>query len=318
MINTDSLFLVRATKAQKDLWTIRNDDTDFRASLSGQLRKTHQYPVIGDWVFAVPDEYGSFIIREIEKRKSVFTRPNRGGHAGGYVKTMTEEIIEVNFDYVFIVSSLNRNFNAGRAARYASVTSKGGGISVAILTKADLCEDIGKYVDAIRSINDKMDIIPVSSLTGTGLDRIKQYMKPGVTIVLLGSSGVGKSILINTLAGQNVMRVSTIREGDDKGRHITTHRKLIEINGVSIIDTPGMRELGLCDVNEGIEETFPDIAEIQRQCRFNDCRHDSEPGCAVQNAHANGILSKERWDMYYRMIAESKRAVGMKRSIQRE
>lgn len=210
-----------------------------------------------------------------------------------------------NFDYVFIITSLNQDFSVNRIARYASITESGGGTPVAILTKADLCDQVEEYVAQVWQINDSMDIIPVSSYTGEGLDRIRKYFKEGVTIALLGSSGAGKSTLINTLAGKEIMKVNEIKEEDSKGRHTTTHRRMIELDGVSLIDTPGMREIGVCDVEEGINRTFEDIAELVCQCRFSDCTHEGEPGCAVQKAIKDGLLDRERWEMYLRLQLES-------------
>lgn len=182
-----------------------------------------------------------------------------------------------------------------------------------MLTKADLCDDIPARVEQLRAVDRKIDIIPVSALTGYGMDRLRAYAQPGKTIVLLGSSGAGKSTLVNTLAGQELMKVSAIRAGDDKGRHTTTHRRMVTVGGVNYIDTPGVRELGMCDVEEGIGETFPDIAELEGRCRFRDCSHRSEPGCAVRAALEDGSLSAQCWELFQAMRRESRIAAGMKK-----
>lgn len=304
-------FRARVTSIKKGLWTITEDTDEMTAVLSGKMAKSHKVPVVGDWVLASRDAYGSCVILDVEQRKSVFARPNRGGHSDGYVKTMLEEPIVANFDYVFIICSMNKNFNVNRIARYAATTLSGGGIPVAVLTKADLCDDVNSCVHALHEACENLEIHPVSSVKGTGLESLQVYMKPGTTIALLGSSGVGKSTLLNTLAGHEVMKVSAVREGDDKGHHTTTHRQLFEIGGVSFIDTPGMRELGMGDVEEGIDDTFPDIADIARQCRFRNCTHRTEPGCAVRSALESGLLSAERWEMFTNMRSESDRAASM-------
>ena len=289
-------YLVRTEKCEK---------TEYMAHLNGNLREAEQFPIVGDYVQVLVDDYDSALIVAIEERRSYFARPDRGGHSDGFVKTMKEQPVVANFDYVFIITSLNQDFSVNRIARYASITESGGGTPVAILTKADLCDQVEEYVAQVRQINDSMDIIPVSSYTGEGLDRIRKYFKEGVTIALLGSSGAGKSTLINTLAGKEIMKVNEIREEDSKGRHTTTHRRMIELDGVSLIDTPGMREIGVCDVEEGINRTFEDIAELVCQCRFSDCTHEGELGCAVQKAIKDGLLDRERWEMYLRLQLES-------------
>ena len=176
---------------------------------------------------------------------------------------------------------------------------------MAVLTKADQCADVEEKERETAALSGQMEAVAVSSYTGFGLERLQKYFIPGTTIALLGSSGAGKSTLINTLAGKEVMRTGEIRETDSKGRHTTTHREIIEINGVSFIDTPGLRELGMVAAEEGISGTFTDIAELISQCAFSDCTHRSEPGCAVRNALADGTLSPERWELYNRLEREN-------------
>lgn len=304
----------RVISIQRDMFLVKNEDGEYQAHLMGKLRDSDRIPVVGDYVQAYVDEYGTVSIFKVQNRKSFFARPDRSGHADGYVKTMKEQPVVANFDYVFIITSLNHNFNVNRIARYAAITTAGGGIPVAILTKADLVDNTAQYIEQVRTINERLDIIAVSSYTGEGLEQIRRYFTAGTTIALLGSSGAGKSTLINTLAGTEIMHVSGIRETDSKGHHTTTHRQMIEVNRVYFIDTPGMRELGMCDVGEAVDNTFEDIAELISCCRFSDCRHDTEPGCAVKQALASGDLSEARWRMYCNLQKESKWAKGLKMS----
>lgn len=218
-----------------------------------------------------------------------------------------------NFDYVFIMVSLNDNYNLNRIARYVSLTLQGGGLPVVILTKSDLCENTGEFVQEVQKLSDKVQVHAICSLTGEGLNELQEYMKPEATIAFLGSSGVGKSTLVNALAGEDIMKTGAIRETDSKGKHTTTSRELIELpNGVILIDTPGMRELGMCDVEEGINDTFSDIEELFTQCRFRNCSHGSEPGCAVHQALENGTLEEKRWKLYQSLQNESNKAAKMK------
>lgn len=172
MTSDKEMFRARVTSIRKDLWTVTYGEQEFSAGITGQLRKNVEYPVVGDWIFAERDAFCSCMIKKIEERKSVFKRPDRRGHADGYVKTMLDEAIVANFDYVFIISSLNRNFNAGRIARYAAITRSGGGVPVAVLTKADICNDIPGRITEIRNIDDRIDIIPISSYTGESLENL--------------------------------------------------------------------------------------------------------------------------------------------------
>ena len=222
----------------------------------------------------------------------------------------------VALDYLFIVTSLNEDYSYNRIARYVSIAIQGGAEPVVILTKSDLCTSPGRYVREVEQISDKVRVHAVSVLYDIGLEELKEYMTPGTTICLMGSSGAGKSTLINYITGEEVMKTSGIREGDDKGRHTTTYRKLLELsNGVTIIDTPGMREVGMAGVQDGINETFSDIVDLERQCKFSNCRHETEPGCAVRAAIRSGELSAKRYELYKSLGRENENNHAMKKVI---
>ena len=306
----------RICKVTRELYTITYEDKSVQASLKGVFYKDKlDFPVIGDYVRFKPNPYGNAVIEEVLPRKTVFKRTDFSGHLAGYVKTVKEQILAANFDYVFIVTSLNQNYNENRIIRYISTSLKSGGKPIVILTKADLCKDPDTYVKKIEMISDKVTVYAVSSKTGAGIEQLKQYMQPGNTIALLGSSGVGKSTLVNTLAGCELMRVKEIRVGDDRGRHTTTHREMIQLpSGVYVIDTPGIRELGLYDVEEGIQETFEDIVKIKANCKFNNCTHNQEEGCAVRKAIEDNVITQERWNLYCNLLAEN--AWGCEKSVE--
>ena len=293
--------LGRICQVQKNIYKIRFFEKEIFARLKG--RYAGEYPVVGDYVTFIYNPQGESVITSLCERKSLLKRP----------KNLKEQVMVSNFDYVFIVSSLNENYNYNRIARYVSIALQGGGTPVVILTKADLCSNPGRYVREIEGLSEQVRVHTISALYGIGLDELKEYMIPGKTIAILGSSGAGKSTLVNALAGQNIMETGAIRDYDDKGRHTTTHRELIELeNGVTLIDTPGMRELGMGDVSDGINGTFSDIAELAAKCRFRDCRHDTEPGCAVKAALKDGALSIERFELYKSLQSENDNRARMK------
>ena len=297
--------LYRVVLVHRDRYLVRNGEKELYCVLSGSLRYREAFPVVGDYVEILENPYGDSLIQAIRPRRTVFCRPDRGGHADGFAKTLQVQPLIANIDYVFIITSLNRDFSVNRIARYAAMAVSGGAVPVAVLTKADLCPNVEEMEAKAAALSGDLQVVSISSRTGYGLDRLQAYFRTGVTIALLGSSGAGKSTLVNTLVGREIMQTGGIREEDSKGRHTTTHRELIELDGVSLIDTPGLRELGMIDAEEGIAGTFADIGELISQCAFSDCTHRSEPGCAVREALENGSLSPERWKTYTRLEQEN-------------
>ena len=258
-----------------------------------------QFPTVGDYVSVQYVENGDSLILSTQPRTTVFTR-----RAAGPVPV--DQAVAANFDYVFILQSLNQDFNPNRLERYLTLSWQSGATPVVLLTKADLQEDYWDYLTRAERVAMGVNVHVVSAHSGQGLARLNAYLQPGKTVVFLGSSGVGKSSLVNALAGEAVMAVSGIREDDAKGRHTTTHRQLITLkSGVMIIDTPGMRELGMWEVSEGLGDAFSDVEVFVGKCRFSDCSHTSEPGCAVRAAIEAGELDPGRWERYRKLKEES-------------
>lgn len=306
---TGGLIPARIVEIRKELYKIVCMHGEVTARLKGSFlyraEGRSDFPAVGDFVAIQYNANGHSGIVKVLPRKSKFSRTDYSGHAAGYTKTILEQVVAANFDYVFILSSLNQDFNAKRIARYLTQTRQSGAIPVVILSKADLCKNWLPYINELRKFDANVAIIPLSSYTGLGMERLQEFMQPGKTIVLLGMSGVGKSSLLNAISGQEVMVVKEIRSSDARGRHTTTHRELILLaNGAMVIDTPGMRELGLWDADQGISDTFSDVEELITHCRFSDCSHKMEPGCAVLCALEAGSLKQVRWDSYLAQKSE--------------
>ena len=256
-------------------------------------------PAVGDYVTVSGNASGDSLILRTLPRRSYFARRAPG-------TSFAEQAVAANFDYVFILQSMNRNFNLRRLERYLALAWQSGAAPVVVLTKADLAEEPRAFLAQAESATPGADVRAVSARTGQGLDALAPYLQPGKTLVFLGSSGVGKSSLVNALAGEEIMATGGIREADGKGRHTTTIRQLVRLDsGVMIIDTPGMRELGMAEASEGLESAFADVERFLGKCRFSDCRHEREPGCAIRAAITAGELDAARWESFRKLQAET-------------
>jgi ribosome biogenesis GTPase len=265
-----------------------------------------EFPAVGDFVALRYVETGDSLITRTLPRKSKFCRTNFSGHKADFVKTVLEQTVAANFDYVFLMSSLNHDFKVARMERYLTVARHSGAMPVIVLTKADVAVNGEEKLKMARAVAGAAPVHVISAHTGEGLTELAPYFAPGKTSVFLGSSGVGKSSLVNALAGEILMAVNDIREDDSRGRHTTTHRQMIFLpGGAMVIDTPGLRELGVVwEAEEGAAETFADVEAYVGRCRFSNCHHISEPGCALRAALENGELSKERVERYFRLQGE--------------
>ncbi len=255
-------------------------------------------PAVGDWV-ALDSSEVTQVIRAILPRTGALAR-RRPGAADN------EQVVAANIDVVLIVESLERGPNPRRIERATALAWDGGAQPVVVLTKTDLCPELDAAIARAREGAPFCDIVPLSSVTGDGFDDLVTLVAPGTTAVLLGPSGVGKSTLTNRMLGEEVLAVAEVRTGDAKGRHTTTSRELVALpGGGCLIDTPGVRELGLWLDAGAVNSAFPDIDEIAGECRFGDCRHESEPGCAVMAAVADGVLDARRLASFLRLRKEA-------------
>ena len=293
----------RIVSQYKDLYKAATEQGEVTAEISGKFRfdtkKISDYPAVGDFVMLDRKDNtgGNAIIHQVLTRKSAFIRKAAG-------TTNAEQVVAANIDTVFICMSLNNDYNLRRVERYLGIAWDSGANPVIVLTKADLCEQLDHKLLELETVACGVEVLVTSSLTAGGCLPVRKYLHSGKTIAFIGSSGVGKSTLINTLSGREILQTHTI--GDhDRGRHTTTRRELIAIpDGGVVIDTPGMRELGLESAD--LAKAFADIDDLSARCRFHDCTHIREPGCAVQQAINDGLLPAERLASYVKLKKEAK------------
>lgn len=293
----------RVVLEHKRMYRIVTANGEWLAVCSGSMQyeaeERRDFPAVGDWVAIekMPGEERG-IIHAILPRTSLFSRK-----MAGY--TIAEQIIAVNIDIVFLVMSMNKDFNARRLERYLVASYDSGATPIVVLTKKDLCDDPSYYINKAQNIALGTDVFAVNNMTGEGIETLTSLLKDGKTAALLGSSGVGKSSLTNAICGEETMSIQDIREDDAKGRHTTTHRELIKMpTGGVLIDTPGMREFQLWDNHESLDSGFKDVETFANACKFNDCQHNNEPGCAVQEALATGNLPEDRYANYLKLQKE--------------
>ncbi|MDD5093589.1 MAG: ribosome small subunit-dependent GTPase A [Dehalococcoidia bacterium] len=305
-LNKPGFRMARVTAVNRDNYLVRNEAGEVLAELTGRLMFSAEsaldLPAVGDWAWVQYTNSDTFaIIDDLLPRKSVLRRKAAG-------KRVDYQIIASNIDTAFIMQSCDFNFNLRRLERYLVMANDGNIEPMLLLSKSDLIsqEALEQRIAAVRDANIRCEIIAFSNQTGAGLDSIRQVMEPGKTYCLLGSSGVGKTTLLNHLIGRNAFETNLVRPKDGRGRHTTARRQLIVLDeGVMLIDTPGMRELGNIGVTTGIDESFADILELSKGCRFTDCTHTSEVGCSVLQAAQDGILDQARYQSYLRLRKES-------------
>jgi ribosome biogenesis GTPase / thiamine phosphate phosphatase len=281
----------RVTVEHRGAFEVRSAEAEGTAVVSGRFRfdaGPAGFPAVGDWVaISGSPADDAATIHALLPRRTSFTRKVAGLRSDG-------QVVAANVDVVFVAMSLDGDFNLRRLERYVAVAWSSGAEPVVLLTKADRTTDVDGMTLAVEAVAPGVAVYPVSALTGDGLDRVRDQLGSGRTAAILGSSGVGKSTLINVLAGSELLATSAVRADDDRGRHTTTHRQLVVLpGGACIVDTPGMRELGMWE-GDGLDEAFADIDELAAACRFRDCRHEREPACAVTAAIATGALASDR------------------------
>jgi ribosome biogenesis GTPase / thiamine phosphate phosphatase len=293
----------RVAAQHRGAYVLFSELGELRAETAGRLAHeasgAGDLPAVGDWVAVAPrPEEAAATIHHVFARRTKFSRKVA-------MDATEEQVLAANVDAVFLVMSLNEDFNLRRLERYVTAAWESGAQPVIVLTKTDLCPEWELRVLEVEAVAVGVPVLAISTVTGAGLDDVRAHVVPGRTIALLGSSGVGKSTLVNTLAGEELLATREIREDDGEGRHTTTHRQLVLLpDGGLVLDTPGLRELQLWESSGGISETFADVEELAARCRFTDCAHRTEPGCAVQAALEDGTLPFARWASYKKLQRE--------------
>lgn len=298
--------LARVISVHKDSYMITNGESDVFAELTGKLTysadSAADLPTTGDWVYVdFYDDESHAIIHDIVSRKTLIKRKASG-------KTVDYQLIAANIDVAFIIQSVDYNFNLRRLERYLVMLNENNIKPIILLSKCDLKsqQELDLMLESVTEITPELMVLPFSNQNGVNLDTIKSLLLKGHTYCLLGSSGVGKTTLLNSIIGNESFETKTVSKKDSKGRHTTTSRQLIQLDGgAMLIDTPGMRELGNMSVDTGIDETFTEIVDLSTSCKFSNCMHVKEKGCAILSAIKEGRLSEKRYQNYLKMKNES-------------
>jgi ribosome biogenesis GTPase len=301
-LNDPEAIPARVVREDRGRYRVLHPAGERAAELAGRLRHAARsradYPAVGDWVALRNGGGGSDVIVALLPRATAFVRKVAG-------ETTEEQIVAANVDRVFVVMGLDDNYNVRRVERYLTAAWESGAAPVVVLNKSDLAEDLEAAVAEVEAVAAGARVVAVSALGRDSLEALGPWLEPGRTVALLGSSGVGKSTLVNALLGAERLATGAVREADSRGRHTTTHRELVALpGGALLIDTPGMRELQLWGDGESASAAFPEILDLAAGCRFGDCRHDTEPGCAVRAAVREGALDEGRFASWRKLQRE--------------
>ncbi|MEE9442969.1 MAG: ribosome small subunit-dependent GTPase A [candidate division Zixibacteria bacterium] len=310
-LNNDNYTPGRIIREHRKIYIVETEQGQLQAEVSGRFMHAAKclsdFPAVGDWVALSvrPDEKRATIHARLPRKSSFSRKAVLSGSKKTDGGKTDEQVLAANIDKVFLVCGLDDNFNIRRIERYLSIAWDSGANPVIVLNKADVCPDVEACLEEVESVAIGVTILTVSAIEGSGLDQLRTCISPGKTAVFLGSSGVGKSTLINRLLGEDRLDTGGVRIADSRGRHTTIHRELIVLpSGGIVIDTPGLREIQAFGDEEGLSRTFSDIEELASHCRFADCQHQNEPGCAVRNAISSGELDESRFNSYLKLQKE--------------
>jgi ribosome biogenesis GTPase / thiamine phosphate phosphatase len=311
-LELENVFPGRISSEQKNLYSVFTSEGEFKATVADKLWfntfDRQELPAVGDWVMLSNEESCEQLkIQKIMERKSTLSRQSIASHGRKFEKSGTseEQVVATNIDTVIMVIALDFDYNLRKIERYLTLMWNSGADPVIILNKADQCENPEELKAEVEAISYGVPVHTISAVSGQGVEELNKYIALGKTITFIGSSGVGKSTIINQIIGEEVMEVGDVRSADKRGRHTTTHRQLIPLaSGGNVIDNPGMRDIKIIGTVDNLNQTFPDIVELQKHCKFRNCQHQTEPGCAILQAIADGDLTEKRYKSYLKLGRE--------------